>query len=1397
MNVYKHYVSGEHDKHYFRNGQSYKRGLIKLRPPSGQFDITPEMATNVRSAAEWLLIFPSAAFFSGFDPILFGRVVTVVYKNTLTSKISTVSITKFGCNVYENIILDSSSRFWPACENLTSCHRNSNVKKALAISNLKNFNKLWNNRGIVELNKPWDETNAGTLASAMSLMDGFTPSELGERLLSLGLLQMLSVASILIDVVYDNFNGDEKVTAQNNALVLLLGTQIDQLHDPILEYSTQTLDYVYTPPSSEPARRDLLLKALSINAVIKELLIVQTNYTMALVDLLQDFITPLRASILAQESTEALPDDLKVNQIFPHTIDEIARINCILHTSIKSAQAYGFKEIFKVLADILPFFIKAFVRHEANIGLFKMKFSKFLKQSHIFNNVLVNRKSYTPQQVDSIISGFMFELPKLKLIVMRLYDTILSEQTKLGGPVEDNTELTCNYQTVIDTIDTLGFGVDLEDLLINKRILKPSGRLLVELSKGWPAELQHGWNSRRVLAVYEMVSSFSKESEILIISVDHVFLLEVSPTVPKDASINLADMLTNSLVNRDPHINLPYDLDLKVKYWCEIDRIIAKSFEGSHGECLSLTTYGGNSFKLRDLTKPIFSLIYDFLHDSEAISSCGRIMNSITKAQVRHKSTAFHLFKHSEPHLNMYYCAHDKEKYGTEEMKAATVILLNISKNEIDLVFAANPHVGMVLALSSLNDYTMHVFGYNRQHSYEVKEVVSTDNLVKLLKQIIAKSMNSIFHSSFMTKELILAGESLLEDFYTAKKESGPDVQIEKGNSPILMNLAGKRISKIEAFEVYSQYPSAKISDETLENKLEVRNKQEEVVNKVKKFVKEKKAQKQEAFKLSKDPGMPFRRRKGTFRVLLLKLTGKDRSLVFSNNDYDTDDANLENFPLSACKQFIYKRLYKPESLLRKVSREIPVPSPALSVARESSFASKKLRRDPILSFAEHYSQLKKSKGIRWSTVNVNTSPECNTPTNVIPELKFPNEDFTENKEKGTEIRDVFASLPVASVQPAVYPAVVEPLTIGDTAISNSSVKSKVPYLYEKLAVLVNKKLVASSVASFDSERNLASCLKVEDFFTSPSTKQRKNKIEKPPLRVAFSHEKINEKSAAFPPLTAKPFPAEQIREVDDEDAMNGITRELTNEDVAKALEHASADEVAPAVNRRYSIFQSLPSTLLRVDGMPNWVPLDGLSTEFAFAISASATSTTAGSDSPRKRIYCELPSQPMARYVLDDNVSIDTLIKFLTEEVAMPKQNSLPDPAKQIEESATSSVIVSEFERQLEKDFSSGLRMSDMVLTEQNDCDASTIYADYELMKSSVLDPRLPGSRLTFGRDQNNFSPLNSDDFAQCTVVSSSCSDLTLHNDFGYEDENLICRAEDFGSLLYLSEMINGTAVV
>lgn len=815
MNIYERYASGEHDRRFFEQ-QKQPASQIRLRPLSGQFDVHLPDTTACKPVSFWKSICPQAAFFTGHDSVLFGHVVTLVYKNTSTSKICAASVTKFGTNVYENIILDASSRFWPACENLDEQHRHSNVRRALAIANLKNFNKLWNNRGSLTLDSPWDETNAGALASTMELMDTQTPEALGNALLSLGLLQELFLSSLMVDVVYNNADpeGGQKVVEENNSLVTLLGTQMEQLFDPLLEYLPQAMEYQYAPPAH--AETYLSYNA-SVEKVVQELVDVQSHFTMDLIGLLQDFIIPLRVKVLGASPTSTM-GMLKVNLIFPPTIDEVTRINCIIHNLLQEAQKHGYMEVFRVLGTLLPFSYKAFVRHQANIAKFHSRFAKFVEHNkeYAIDDEDTNKGNYTTRGIESIITGTVFELPKLKLIIMRLYQLILSEKQKISlfeeKLDEEADELEQHYNSAIRTIDAFGYNGESTELAQKSRIFTPSGKLLTELATGWPAELQYGWMTRKVLGVFEMKNTRdsvnSTSHEALIIFSDHLLFLEVASSDGAKSSLKLSDVLMNSLINQKPFPKLSYFPDLKVKYWSGIDNVVVRSHETDSGCGISFTTYCKNEFRSKDSSEFLHVQTYDMM-DKTDTNTRNSIVDLVTKAQILHKSAPFHLFKCTESGLTRYYCAHDQKDYASEISKSPVAILLSMTKEDVEQVFNAHPQVYLVFTMTYLNDHTVQLTGQNREKTFSMEEIVTVEDLNFSLREMLSNGLELMFHSSYLMTDLVNSNHEMIQDFLERISEK-PTMTRSLKSSLSLGTFKATSEAGIEdssVFDNYSTYP--------------------------------------------------------------------------------------------------------------------------------------------------------------------------------------------------------------------------------------------------------------------------------------------------------------------------------------------------------------------------------------------------------------------------------------------------------------------------------------------------------------------------------------------------------------------------------------------------------------
>ncbi|GEQ70461.1 hypothetical protein JCM33374_g4138 [Metschnikowia sp. JCM 33374] len=596
---------------------------------------------------------------------------------------------------------------------------------------------------------------------------------------------------------------------------------MEQLFDPLLEYSPQALDYSYVPPAAP--KESPYPETQEIGQVIEELFNVQTNFTMDLVSLLQDFIIPLRVNVLADVS-ESTDGSMKVNAVFPPTIDEITRINCILNNTLKIAIGFGYPEVFKVLASILPFFYKAFARHQANIMCFHARFEKFLRhnRSYAFENEDINKNNYTPKIVENIILGSLFELPKLKLIIKRLYDLVVSENLKASNFESSNLDTQENiddyYRAIIETIDSLGFGgPDSAKDSLKSRIFTPSGKLLTELATEWPEELQYGWMNRKVLAIYELknvMPSVKNESgsEALIIFSDHLLFLDVIHATNEESTLSLPDVLMNSLINQKPLPNLENFPQLKVKYWCDIEQILAKSYEADRGQNLTLIAYGDNCFHSKGISESIVSVSYSVQSNGDSITICNNIISHICKAQILHKCSPFHLFKYGDLDLTRFYCAHDLQNYDDEISKSPIVILLNVDEQTTSAMFEKHPSIFIVLSLSFLNEHTLQILGYNRENSLEVNEIVSTDNVTLSLKEILARCMEALFHSSSLKSTMLEANSRKIKHFVDFL---GP-VSIEE-EIPLVVNHEPEKQDR----QMHAKYPGKEQRQQESAPKLE------------------------------------------------------------------------------------------------------------------------------------------------------------------------------------------------------------------------------------------------------------------------------------------------------------------------------------------------------------------------------------------------------------------------------------------------------------------------------------------------------------------------------------------------------------------------------------------------
>lgn len=817
MSVYHRYTSREHDEAFFgprktddgvspvENGPVLT-GYIQLLSLGGLFG--PEALLGEdwhRATTEWLSLFPNAAYFTGYDEVLFGNVVVIVYENRRSGKICTLSFTAFGITAYEDLILDARSRFWPSCENLLPAYQKSNVRRALAITNLKNYNKIANNPGHFHINKHWDETNAGTLANRMELLTERKPDQLGIKLLEMGLLQPHAIQSVILDVVYDNSSASNAAMVEsNNKMVYLLGHQLDQLFDPLLEYSPEAMDITYTPPSTHRHVKPLIQHSNLVNSIVAELLTIQTNFTMGFVNLLQNFIIPLRIYVLSAAPGAGIT---KINKVFPPTIDEITRINCILHDSLEKAAKYGYVEVIKVLGIILPYFYKAFIRHEANLKGFTARLSRFNKKNHkqVFANSEINKSNFTLLEIESIVAGSLLELPRLKLIIKRLYDSIQSESNKLtnfeAGDNDESAIIETYYKSAIDVIDAFGQVQTNHENRIGSqhRVFTPTGKILTELASNWPPELQYGWLSRKVVGIFELrnVKPFDKishDSDILIIFSDHLLFLNIADDLYYERketgpfkTLSLSDILMHSLVNEKPLPSFSLFPRMKVKFWSGMNDVFVSTYRSissktsSEEDFLRFVNVSSNGFGINESDERSYTEYFEVTRKHKSDYDGNKIIELINKAKVLHKTQPFHLFKSADPSLHIYSTAHEKEAYTEEQGKSPFALFMNSSQIDFPALLDQNLELYLILNVSFVNESQVRLTGMNRSGSFNVDAIIASGKLAGYLKEIIATNYKLLFSTDASTTRVLTKGYQIDLAYYV-HVFNNPDATSSEGN---------------------------------------------------------------------------------------------------------------------------------------------------------------------------------------------------------------------------------------------------------------------------------------------------------------------------------------------------------------------------------------------------------------------------------------------------------------------------------------------------------------------------------------------------------------------------------------------------------------------------------------
>ncbi|OWB72663.1 hypothetical protein B5S31_g2382 [[Candida] boidinii] len=771
--------------------------------------------SHIFTQTEWENIIKNSVYFIGHD-VLFGQILTMIHKNEKTSKLSSLTISKYGQTLIDSITISKHSIFYPAILNLPAQQQKSNVRKAMAISYLKIYASL--NDEIKELliknsklnsHFDWDETVAGDLASRMKLIDTQTPYEVGSRISSFGFTYPEKLcSSYLVDVIYSNesSDGDNSIIDKNNELAFLLGDQLDTLFDPLTEYSPEQTEKVYKPPMYDPPSQSENDDDILIKSICQELVQVQTNFTVSLVAFLQKYVVPLRVRVLDGK----IPNytTAKLNRIFPPTIDEVTRINCILLDMLKVALPYGSFEILKACGTTLPYFYKAYMRHEAATKNFHSKLDEFLNDLSEFNiQPCETTDIYDKGVIQSIICTSL-NLTKIQIILQRLMKNKI-------WPKDLETLVDDYYNSCSRTI--VSFATD-QLKPYSHRIFTPTGKILTELASGWPSELQYGWLTRRVVAVFDVkdvMSSSIKNSGVIIIFNDHLLFLNIKDDKYYDTLIkemekshehqvhmpSVADSLMHSLMNELPFNNLP---NMQVVDWVPIDNVYACSYyvnDNTYAQFQFVKNKTGNT-------------ILEFELDKKDTSSS--LIELVNKAKILNKSQPFHLFKspfdsivdennsndideetgeinydEELKHKSLYYTAHELEAYESEELKSHIVIYFNTKFNEE--LFNSSNDIFLMITANLLSDNLVQIYAKSKASDNLISKIVRADLFSRTLYELITSLM--LTYMTFddpVNRDTVLQNNTqllkwLIYSISITERQKNKEIQSIKSNAKSIM----------------------------------------------------------------------------------------------------------------------------------------------------------------------------------------------------------------------------------------------------------------------------------------------------------------------------------------------------------------------------------------------------------------------------------------------------------------------------------------------------------------------------------------------------------------------------------------------------------------------------------
>lgn len=594
----------------------------------------------------------TAVYMSAKDDVL-GTLFAVVYRaNPSSPKLSVLLVGAHGTSGYTNMTLDQRSRYWGACRALAPAHANSPVRRALAIAVLRTWatmDRPLRRQLLLDYGQEmrhWDEAAAGALGSKFALLHGKYPANIGRHLLDSGLITPKHVPTTVVDVVYED--SDDTIN-DNNQLAYLLGDQLEQLFDPLSEYNPEPTEKLYQAPAQPGINDD----TKTVRDICEELFALVSHVQEDLAHFLQTFIVPMRIQLLRGNSNLSIE---RLNTVFAPTIDELYRVNTLLHDALQQAMSFGSVEVMKACGTTIPYFYRACMRHEAAMRDFEPKLAEIETQLPL---------QYSKARMNSVLQNSL-NLTKLRLILQRLYKS-------RSWPTEAKEA----YDVSVSTIDNFARS----EPQSYQRTFTPTGKLLVEITDGWPAELELGSMSRRVVTVFDAVDILEPNNHlralhhIIIIFTDAVVILQPFEPIPTKSSSgyhlpSVGDVLLHAMLNEVPLVssNVP---PLRVVMWAPILDVTFASFGKRSLQVISQP----EPWKCSQGGTDVYSRVYELVQPD---SNSSKLIELLAKAKMTTKTQPFHLFRlHGEDMTTFYSTVQELHGYREEVNRTSVAIFLS------------------------------------------------------------------------------------------------------------------------------------------------------------------------------------------------------------------------------------------------------------------------------------------------------------------------------------------------------------------------------------------------------------------------------------------------------------------------------------------------------------------------------------------------------------------------------------------------------------------------------------------------------------------------------------------------------------------------------------------------